>query len=146
MTTIKPAKTNDPNEIGQVGPNGYRVGYDENGDFVEWLPDQENPGEEVPMILRRNDEDIKEARQELWDKVWWNRYQVRLQRGGGGWLPRNESERAVVEEAERTAERIEKHYGKENLGWSDFEWGLLSGRLSALNWVGGDEWDESLDT
>jgi hypothetical protein len=146
MITTKLAKTNTPKETDELGPNGYRVGYTENGDKVEWLPDQENPGEEIPMLLRRNDEDIKKACQEFWDKVWWNRYQVRLQREGDGWLPRTESERVVMERAKQAAKRIEEIYGKENLGWSDFEWGLLSGRLSALNWVRGDEWDESLDT
>jgi hypothetical protein len=46
----------------------------------------------------------------------------------------------------KAARQVEREYGKKNLGpWADFEWGMINGKLSALRWVLGDEWD-MLDT
>ena len=44
------------------------------------------------------------------------------------------------------AKEIEEKYGRHNLGpYTDFEWGMLTGKMVALRWVMGCQWDD-LDT
>lgn len=46
----------------------------------------------------------------------------------------------------KAAKKAEKELGPDNIGpYDDFEWGMVSGKLSALRWAMGDDWD-NLDT
>jgi hypothetical protein len=139
------ALTTDPVPPGEVGPNGHRIGYTKDGDKVEWIPDEENPGEEWPMILRRSDKSILAAEQEFMDVIWYDRkllLQQRLKDGSDTIDPK--IEKGMLAAMRKT----EKKYGKRKLRnyyHNDFEWGMLNGKLSALRWVLGDDWD-MLDT
>ncbi len=99
--------------------------------------------------------EIVDVIDELCTKVWYNRHQLRRQLIERGKIRLVEKEkfpiknhlrrpiqRDIWEGALKSAARVEKKYGPENLGpWDDFEWGMLNGKLSALRWVLGDEWD-----
>jgi hypothetical protein len=145
MRRSKAQKT-DPVTPGEVGPNGHRIGYTEEGDKVEWLPDEENPGKEWPMILRRNDNAILAAEEEFFEVIWYDR-KLMLQQA----IKQRTHEKLdpEIEKGMLAAMRsVERKYGKKRLRnyyHDDFEWGMLNGKLSALRWVLGDEWD-NLDT
>ena len=91
---------------------------------------------------------------ELVDKVWYNRHCNRnyeIENGDIRIIPDGSTEHGndVIHEgiwkgALDAAQRVEEKY--DDTGpWSDFEWGMLNGKLSALRWVLGEEWD-MLDT
>ncbi|UVK40149.1 DUF4935 domain-containing protein [Mesorhizobium sp. AR10] len=95
----------------------------------------------------------------LTDQVWYNRHwnrRVRVDSGKIKLLPRAEYDKAknkskvildtIWEGALKAATMVEEKHDPDNLGpWSDFEWGMVNGKLSALRWVLGDDWD-MLDT
>jgi hypothetical protein len=93
---------------------------------------------------RRLDE-IQEAEQELFDRIWYQRSLAREWKyEDGGDQEGLENLRGIAGPGRRRVE--EKFGGAENLGpYDDFEWGMINGKLSALRWVLGSEWD-FLDT
>jgi PIN domain len=96
---------------------------------------------------------------ELSDKIWYDRHQLLLEKINSGKIKVVEKEtfpivdhqrrpiqRDVFEGAMRSARKVEKKYGIDNLGpWSKFEWGMMNGKLSALRWVLGEDWETTLD-
>ena len=88
--------------------------------------------------------DIQKAEQEFFDKVWYDRSQMLVSNilEGNSEMPPEE----IADNAGLARSKIETKYGKKNLGpYSEFEWGMINGKLSALRWILGDEWD-FLDT
>jgi hypothetical protein len=103
--------------------------------------------------------EILEAEDLLFNQVWYNRHwnlRIGVQEGrvkvvDNETYPRPAGVRETVQRdvwkgALKAARKVELKHGKKNLGpWDDFEWGMVNGKLSALRWVLGDEWD-MLDT
>lgn len=92
----------------------------------------------------RSQSEVIAAEQEFFDKVWYGRnrgFKEAWESGEERW--RGED---IYQGAVKAAEEVRDRWGEENLGpFSDFEWGMISGKLSALRWVLGSEWD-FLDT
>ncbi|HYT41335.1 MAG TPA: HNH endonuclease [Methylomirabilota bacterium] len=125
------------NEIKRLLQN--TVSYEDFQTFKEELLSHMVQGLETP----RNEEEILAALDELFDKVWYNRHQVHRSKVISG---QKEINAEIWKQAQKAARKIEKRYGKAALGpRDDFEWGMINGKLSALRWVLGDEWD-MLDT
>ena len=121
--------------------------------------EQYEENEEDWFLTPRKWSEIGEAGRELFDKVWYNRHQVLAEGVQSGEIrvvdkvdhPSDWSDpklvcREVWKRAREEARRMEQKYGTDNLGpWDDFEWGMINGKLSALNWLEGWDWD-MLDT
>ena len=90
------------------------------------------------------------------DIIWYNRHSYRAQQVEDGIIKivdeseydvynHNQIVSHIWEGALKSAADKEKIYGEELLPESDFDFGMINGKLSALRWVLGDEWD-MLDT
>ena len=99
--------------------------------------------EDSDIFEQRTREEVYTALEKFVDQIWYNRHQLLKDRVAN-------KETNVTPEiwkgALAAAKSMEDKYGEENL-WhdSDFEWGMLNGKVSALRWLLGDDWD-ILDT
>lgn len=108
----------------------------------------------------RNLSEIVDAMEELTEQVWYNRHK------NLAWKIKQKKVKVVTQEewvkagsdnsthivdsvwdgAKRAAADTLKRLGKAKCGpHDDFEWGMINGKLSALRWMLGDDWD-MLDT
>jgi hypothetical protein len=95
------------------------------------------------IFQARTRDEIDDALGEMLDKVWYNRHMELRELVESG---EETVDAQIWRDALKAAKKIEDKYGVDNLGpWDDFEWGMLNGKLSALRWLLGDEWD-NLDT
>jgi len=92
----------------------------------------------------RPTDEIVELIGEFQDKVWYNRHLYFRQEVKEG---RETCDPQVMKGAIKSSKAMEKKYGRKNLGpYSDFDWGMMNGKLSALRWVLGEDWETTLDT
>lgn len=91
-------------------------------------------GEDVRTL-----DEVCEAENMFYEKVWLDRHlslAYRVEQLGEKIDP------MIWNDAQKAASKLIEKYGEENVGpYSDFEWGMINGKLSALRWVLGDEWD-----
>jgi hypothetical protein len=88
--------------------------------------------------MMRTEDEICAAEKFFTDIVWWNRHKVITKEGN--------TDPEILKKAMEAAEKIEREIGEEQrIPKNDFEWGMISGKLSALRWVLGEHWDD-LDT
>lgn len=91
----------------------------------------------------RTESEVIAAEQEFFDKVWHHRKMVLEEKLD---LGQRELPEEILQTMRSSCREVEEKYGVENLGpYSDFELGMLHGKLSALRWVMGEDWD-FLDT
>jgi hypothetical protein len=82
-------------------------------------------------MAKRSVQEINAEYKKLWDKVWWNRHMAL----------------GEPEVGQGPARGVEDRYGKEFLDpGDDVEWGICQGKMMALAWIMGADWEESGDT
>lgn len=88
----------------------------------------------IPHTHLRHPRSFKQVCDEyrtLWDKVWWNRH---IRNG-------------EPETGRSMARILEDRHGREFLNSdNDIEWGVCLGKMMALAWVLGSDWEGSGDT
>ncbi|HWA95063.1 MAG TPA: restriction endonuclease [Terracidiphilus sp.] len=91
----------------------------------------------------RPESEIGKAEDEYFTRVWYDRHMMFMKRVKEG---RDSAPPDIINGAKAAAAKARKKYGTSiSKLKTDFEWGFVNGKLSALRWVLGEDWD-MLDT
>jgi hypothetical protein len=85
----------------------------------------------------RTQKEIEDAIKKYESIIWYGRSKLRT-----GWDSNTKELKASIIEAEKEIENKIEH---DELWLDDFNWAMANGKLSALRWLQGEEWD-MLDT
>lgn len=122
---------------------------------AEWLALQEQPRSIAELLKAHSlfDDQVRYNRYQnmMWEiekgklkvvtKAQWGELIAKDRRNHGKYIIDS-----ILPVAAKNIAKVAKRLGPENTGpWSHFEWGMINGKLSAIRWMLGDEWD-SLDT
>lgn len=161
----KGADTRLPHEDLESLFDGTRSRYETNlsillGEFASDLIEEIRFEREYSQESRQLSE-LLEAESKLTTQIWYGRKWGiinRVESGAVKIVPKETWDDATPEERRNlivdsiwegmnaAMKSAEEEFGADELGpWTDFEWGMLSGKLSAIRWVLGDDWD-MLDT
>jgi hypothetical protein len=126
----------------------FRTRYWERADLQRMVEDHEKFVDDFEeRYLRANmrtKAEIWEASGEFFDRVWYGRKLEYLANIAEG--IEKESTPEIMGGMRRAMRKVEAEFGRESLHVEDeFEWGMINGKLSALRWMLGDDWD-MLDT
>jgi hypothetical protein len=100
---------------------------------------EESDFQEEPRTL----DEIVEAEQEFFDRIWYERHLMFRHKYESD--KRQRADEGTYQVALEAAERVRNRRPDLRPVADDFEWGMWNGKLSALRWVLGSEWD-FLDT
>jgi hypothetical protein len=122
---------------------------------VEWFAAHEET---------RGISDLMREHELLFDQVWYNRHKYHaweIETGKVKIVTKADYDKLIAKDRRKhskiiidsvwelgkaAARKVEARRGLDKLGpWTDFEWGMVNGKLSAIRWMLGDEWD-MLDT
>jgi hypothetical protein len=86
-------------------------------------------------VVIRSEEELLKVEEKLGRQLWYGKNKCLAEDGPMGRITAEQGE-----EMKAANKKFEAEYPEDCKGYSEYEWGELSGKVSAIRWVLGDEW------